>query len=497
MNLQPEQAALNAVEWLAALWDLCAPGPSQAANAHLAALVRVASDLRLHDACAWLDRERRVSSRDQLVKRVVTAAYRQTDDGNISASFHQLCADIPQVLGPALYGLLREARDEARARVEVLAGHLDPVGDVAEITGEPIPMRVVIAPSLFLPPPQAGRHGVLLRGGETVAHLHFGFPLERDPCQYDINRAWLIGGTWHYALRLYTNRYWPGIARRLAACADLEEAVSALAADTPAGRVAPGEPRWIRWLEHHLHVTLKRLLYRQRGGPDDAVRLLNELQGYSLMSWFDSWLARGLSSKVPLADVLATLPDALRRERSDWEALAGTAAPPPLTLNFALLSRSAGRAVLVFPDDWSEPAVQAAAAGWRAGPMPIVRCSGWLAARGADAAPVIAFGEPASNTLVRTVLEQRGLPWPPCPSDSAAVVALSTAPVAGAQWCIAVAVSRPEVAATLKAHAFRARCNAYVLFDRGEVIGDNCRAADAEVATTTPLVTVAQHEEMR
>jgi hypothetical protein len=317
MGLQAEHAALNAVEWLAALWDLCQPGPSRAANPHLVALVGVASDLPRHDAFAWLTRERRVSSRDRLVKRVVLGAYGQADRANIPAAFEQMCADIPQMLGPDLYGLVREARDEVRARVEVLAGGLDPVGDVAEITGAPIQMRFTIAPSLFLPPPQAGRHRVMLHhGSEAVAHPYFGFPLERDPLEYNITRDWLMGGTWHYAFRLNTNRYWPAIARRLATCADLEEAVSTLVEDdAPAGRVARGVPRWIGWLEHHLHLTLKGVLYRQRGESDQEVRMLAELKGYSLMSWFDAWMTRGLSRKLPMADVIATLKAHAFRER--------------------------------------------------------------------------------------------------------------------------------------------------------------------------------------
>jgi hypothetical protein len=481
VNLAPQQAALNAVEWLAALWDLCEPGPSRAANAHLAVLVRV-GDLRRHDACAWLDRERRVSSRDRLVKRVVSAAYGQTDHADIPASFHQLCAEIKQALGSDLFGLICEARDEARARVEALAGPLDPVGDVAAITGQTIPMRVVIAPSVFLPPPQAGRHGVMLhhRSG-PIAHLHFGFPLEQDPRQYNITSAWLMGGCWHYAFRLYTNQHWPAIAERLAACTDLAEAVSRLVDDaSPAGRVAPGEPRWIGWLEQHMHLALKGLLYRQRGESDEELRTLAGLRGYTLAPWFEAWMTRGLSRKLALADVLVTLPDALRNERSDWEALARAPAPAPPTINFALASRSARRAVLVFPDDWPEPAVRAAAAGWGTGPMPVARCSDWLPTGESDGGPVIAFGEPANNALVRTVLEQRALAWPPCPSDRAALVAVSTDPVADAQWCIAVAVSRPETAAMLRADAFRDRFNTYVILDGGVVIGDNRPPEDFE-----------------
>jgi hypothetical protein len=386
------------------------------------------------------------------------------------------------VLGSDLFGLICEARDEARVRVEVLAGRLDPVGDVAAITREPITMRVVIAPSLFLPPPQAGRHGVMLDDGSgAVAHLHFGFPLERDPREYNITRAWLMGGAWHYAFRLYTDRYWPAIAQRLAACTDLAEALSPLVDDdAPGGRTARGESRWIGWLEHHLHLALKGALYRERGESDEELRTLVELRGYTLAPWFDAWMTRGLSRKIPLADVLATLPDALRNERSEWEALARAAAPAPPTINLALASRSARRAVLVFPDEWPEPAVQAAAARWSTGRMPRARCSDWLPTGGLRGVPVIAFGEPTNNALVRRVLEQRGLPWPSCPSDSAALIALSTAPASDAPWCIAVAVSRPETAAMLSAGALHDRFNTYVLFDGGVVIGDNRPPEDGD-----------------
>jgi hypothetical protein len=481
VDAKPEQTALDAVDWLAALWDMGSPGPSHAVNAHFTALVALSRDVRNHDAAAWVERERRTSSRDHLVKKVVSALYAQADRDNVAELFRRLCTDVPQFLGPHLYRVVREARAEAQTCIEALVRGLDPVGDVAEITREPLPMRLAIGPSLFLPPPPSGRHGVLVyRRSEAVAHLYFGFPLKRDPQDYNITRAWIMGGGWHYGLRLYMDRHWPVIARRLSACSDLAEAVSALVDNAePADDTGCREPPWIRSLEHHLHLTLKSLLCRRHGQPADTYRMLAELRGYALYPWFDAWLAQGLSTRAPLSDVLATLPESLRRDRSDWEALAVTD-QAPTTINFAFASRSARRAVLVFPDAWSESAMQNAAAGWRFLPMRVARYSEWMPTSGTDAAPVIAVGEPVNNALVRTVLDQRGLKWPPCPSDNAAVVALSTERVAEATWCIAVAVSSPETAATLRAHTFIHRFNTYVLFDRGVVIGDNRPGGAAE-----------------
>ncbi len=467
MQREHERAASERVEWLAALWQLTEREEPRCANPHLLTLLRYAPRLAGHPALEAFAALRRLHSRDQLIKTVVTATCDPASaHGDLADTLAALANEDEELLGAGPHGMVAEARAEVQRRAARIAGVLDPAADLAAVTGERLSLRVVLAPSVFLPPPQAGRHGVLVRGSaECVAHLHFGFPLLQDPQQFSITRPWLVGGAWHYAIQLYLERHWPGVAERLAPRADLAAAVSQV--------MGPGEGRagrpWTDVLQAHLNVALKCLLSRRLGLPDGVHRAFARARGLVLFPWFADWLLDGDVAGRDLAAHIATLPEAFAGARAQWERLAGSTAGLPPTVNLALISPGTRRASLVIPDEWSEAEADAAVAGWRLLPLPVVRYGAWAAARTGAQTPVIALGEPERNPLVRRVLEQRALSLDPLASDPA-IIALSRPGFEPATWCVAVAVSRPETAAGLRMEMALKQTSSYIVFDRGRVV---------------------------
>jgi hypothetical protein len=478
VELESTQKATDAVEWLAALWELTGQPPSRSANPHILTLLQWTPRLSRHVGFDAVATARRTESRDRVIKSVVNAAYGDTTWplSPCVAPLEQFLADVQDLLGPGPYAVIQQTRTEAQRRVEALAGDLDPARDLAQLTGEHVPLRVVLAPSVFLPPPQAGRHGVLVqRPDVSVAHLHFGFPLRYDPHQFSVNRSWLLGGAWHYAIQLYLDRHWPPIARRLAAREDLGAAVRAVMAAVPGRSKMPrreaGEQRpWTDILATHLNLAMKCVLSHQLGLPDGVHRTLAKVQGFALFPWVEAWLWDGVGQKADFAAFLSTLPEALDAGRAQWERLAAVAAVAPVTVNFTLASLSARSATLVVPDEWTDEAAAAAVAGWGVLTLPLKRYGDWIRTRSGDSSPVIAFGEPDRNVLVRRVLDQRRLSMAALNSRDAAIVALSMPGFAEADWCIAVAVTRPETAAALRVEMVLNRTNPYIVFDRGVVI---------------------------
>lgn len=472
MREDPERrAAQNArdrVEWLAALWQLTEPGKPQGANPNLLTVLRFAARLGEHPAFAAVARLRREQSRDRLIKAVVTAAYGgQAPHPELSESLETLLAEAEDVIGIGPWQLVEQAREDVQRRAEALAGELDPAGDLEAVTGERVPVRVVLAPSVFLPLPQDGRHGVLVRRPQGWAvHLHFGFPLQRDPEKLGIDRAWILGGAWHYAIHLYLERYWSSIERRLAESPVLEEAVSAVSPWVADG----ARKRWTDFLRTHLNVAFKALLSRRIGMPVSVHRAFARASGLVLFPWFDEWLQHSGAEGAALAAHLSTLPEALAAARPVWEGQARSAASDPGAVNLALVSPSVRRACMVVPDEWSKEAAAAAAAGWRLLPLALVRYEEWLRTRAGKGDPVIALGEPERNPLVRRVLEQRGLSLEAVEAEDPAIIALSKPGFEDAPWCIAVAVARPETAAALRIEAALAQTCSHLLLDGGIVV---------------------------
>lgn len=469
MEHVPAQRAAEHVEWLAALCQVQGDGEPLSANPHLVTLLSVASRLPAHPAFELLNRLRRVHSRDRMVKQVVNDAYgAPAARGELWRALDSLVARGEDLLGRGPHAVVHQALGDVRRRAAELAGELDPAADLADVTGEHVPLRVVLAPSVFLPPPQAGRHGVLVRHqGEWIAHLHFGFPLQQPPANYSIGRPWLLGGAWHYAVHLYLERDWPEIARRIAVeHEELAVAVTAAMAARGQHEARPFE----ELLRSHVNVAFKCLLSRRLGVPDAVQRLFARARGLVLFPWFEEWLLTSGVEGSALAAHIRALPDALHGVQSRWEHLARTGGGVPPTINLALVSTSARQASLVVPDEWPDGAVSAAVAGWRLLPLPVRRYSEWMRTRTDEPRPVIALGEPERNPLVHRVLQQRGLDLAAIRASDPAIIALSAAGFEEAAWCLAVAARYPETLAALRMEMALKQTHAYVIYDRGNVV---------------------------
>jgi hypothetical protein len=461
---EAQELAGENVEWLAALWELTESRTSRTANPKLLALLRCAPRLLAHPALEAALRVRRLHTRDQLIKAVVRDSHGEpTSPVDLRASLTRLRAEREELLGRGPCRVIDDARRTAARRVRAMAGRLDPAADMAALTGEHIPLRVALAPSVFLPPPQSGRHGVLVpRADHWVAFLHFGFPLEGDVEAYGINRSWVLGGAWHYAIDVFLMNHWPIVAERLAGRRELAEAIATVVEPVRLGRI------WIDSVRDHLSVAFKCLLARRQGVPDGIHRALARASGLSLFPWFEEWLADRVSAGEPLDAALRDLPDAFAADQPRWSALAGNEVPP--TVNFALISPAARRATFVVPDDWPDETARLAVSGWRLLRAPLLRYSEWLRTP-ADGRPAIAFGEPERNPLVGAVLAQRHLSLGALAVAHPAIIALSASPLDETPWCIAVAVDRPETAAMLAIEFVLNQTSSYILFDGPALIG--------------------------
>jgi hypothetical protein len=222
----------------------------------------------------------------------------------------------------------------------------------------------------------------------------------------------------------------------------------------------------------HVNFAMKSALYRRGGFREDLLRKLAHGEGFILFSQVEQWLRDGLGG-TPLPAYLRTLPDALAATQAQWQDLRfADVAAPPTAVNIALMSMNARTATFVVPDEWSEAASTAAMAGWDLLSLPRLRYSEWCRVRARDASPVIAFGEPERNDLVRGVLDQRGLSLARVQAHDPAIIALSRPGFEGRDWCLAVAVTRPETAALLHIEMALARTGAdpYLVCDGSAVI---------------------------
>jgi hypothetical protein len=487
-----ERIAVDGVEWLAALWELTAPGPSRSANPHLVEVLRLEPRLLTHPACRLVSALRQSTTRDRLVKQIVTGAYTTAPaDDELAAAVHAFAREVAECWGTRMADFIANARAAAVDRAARLAGPLDAVEPLAELTGERLPFRAVLAPSVFLPVPQTGRHGALLHlPAESVAHLHFGFPVHGGESPFSFTREWFLGGAWHYAIQTYLARYWPPVARRLSARRDVMRALLEVLRSVPSRRGPMGDTEVLEVMAVHVNFVMKGALYRGCGLRDDLVRALANAEGFILFSWVEAWLLDGLGGATLPAHLL-TLPDALAAAQAQWQDLRfADVAAPPTGVHIALTSVSARSATFVVPDEWSDAASTAAMAGWDLLSLPRLRYSEWCRVRERDANPVIAFGEPERNDLVRGVLEQRGLSLARVHAHDPAIIALSKPGFEGHDWCLAVAVTRPETAALLHIEMAFARPRSYIVCDGQAVIapdsladGDDMEHARAGVAS--------------
>jgi hypothetical protein len=482
--------AIDGVEWLAAIWALTDDDPCRSANPHLVALLHLEPRLLAHDACRMVGALRRTQTRDQLVKRLVTASYDASGTAAaepLAAALRGFAHDVESWWGSAMTGFIAAARAVALDRASRIAGPLPAAEHLAELTGEPLAFRVVLGPSVFLPAPQAGRHGALVQlPSETVAHLHFGFPLHAGKQPFTFNREWFLGGAWHYAIQTYLGRYWPPVRQRLARRHDLLRALRRVLGSVPSRRrpAAMTTTAVLDALATHVNFAMKGALYRRLGLRDGLHRALAEAEGLILFPWVEQWLREGVDGAIALPAHLPTMPEALAATRAQWEDLRFEAVvAPPTAVNIALASMRARSATLVVPDEWSETTAAAAVAGWELLSLPRLRYSEWSRERHRDTSAVIAVGEPEHNALVRGVLEQRGLSLAHVNAPDPAIIALSEPGFAGRDWCLAVAVTRPETAARLHIEMALAQPNSYIVCDGGAVIAPGAPAAPDDART--------------
>jgi hypothetical protein len=471
-----ERLAVDAVEWLAALWELTEPRTSRSANPHLVGLLHLTPRLLAHPAYQLVSALRQSTTRDRLVKEIVASAYAETPDrGDLMAAVRSFERDVAASWGARVAAFIASARAEAYERASRIAGPLETAAQLAELTGEQMSFRAVLAPSIFLPVPQAGRHGALMHlDGESVAHLHFGFPVHGGTSPFGFTREWFVAGAWHYAIQCWLTRYWPPVAQRLAARPDVMRGLLHVLGSAPSLRGAMSDADVQAGMSAHMNFAIKSALYQRSGFREDLLRALAHGEGLVLFSWVRQWLL-DRPAGVLLPAYLLTLPDALAAGQAQWQDLRfADVTPPPTAIRVALTSVSARCATFVVPDDWSEAASAAATAGWDLLSLPRrLRYSEWRRLRERDANPVIAFGEPERNDLVRGVLDQRELSLARIDARDPAIIALSKPGFEGRDWCLAVAVTRPETAALLHIEMALTKAGAdpYVVCDGNAVIG--------------------------
>ncbi|HTZ03064.1 MAG TPA: hypothetical protein VMC05_12090, partial [Xanthobacteraceae bacterium] len=227
----PSERSAERVELLAALWQVLDGDSAYCVNPRLLMATRFVPELQSAPATGLLRALRRTESRDHLIKGLVAAAHGVPAPDvitELAGALDDLSAQWDNLLG-GLAAPLAQAYRQTRERAAPLSAGMDPAADMAAITGEQDFLDLKVLPSLFLPPPQNGRHSVLVDtpGQAAIAYLFFGYPLDDDPAQFGINRYWLLGGAWHYAVNRFIARHWPAMANELRAMPDLQAALTA------------------------------------------------------------------------------------------------------------------------------------------------------------------------------------------------------------------------------------------------------------------------------
>ena len=179
-----EQQVAERIEILAALIQLNSDDSVYSANPRLINVLHITPLLREHRAGQILRTIMPSLSRDGLIKQIVSISYGNAvseDIEDLTAAIDDISALWDQELG-GIAPILAEAYQTMVRRVALLYDGIDPVNDLTRMTGEEDKLRIVINPSLFLPPPQTGRHGasIVSRQHGDVSHLFFGYPLDEN-----------------------------------------------------------------------------------------------------------------------------------------------------------------------------------------------------------------------------------------------------------------------------------------------------------------------------
>ncbi|MEI9928908.1 MAG: hypothetical protein WDN44_16010 [Sphingomonas sp.] len=443
----PSQLAAERVELMALLWQVLDGEVAYCANPRLLMATRLVPELQTLPATGRLRDLRRTNSRDQLIKGLVCAAHGlpvPAGLAELAAALDALSDQWDGLLG-GLAAPLAAAYREMRSRAEPLAHGLDPSADMAAITGERDRLEVVVLPSLFLPPPQNGRHSVLVDLPEgAIAYLHYGFPLDDDPAQFGISGYWLLGGAWHYAVNRFILRHWPAIAADLRAMPELEAALTQALADHREAVV------WPQVVAEHVGIALKCALCAQARMPELVHRSFARTQGMAFFGWFKEWTAELAREPQDFVANFRRLPQVLEARRDELVAVAAATRSGPASINFALASRD-HRPVIVLPDHWDDALRERIGRRWSLVTGALLSESEWRGSADPARASVIAFGQVGRDILVDELLTRRGLTLAESDEGGEVLVSLFPPERARKPWQMAIAVHDPEVAGNFAA----------------------------------------------
>ncbi|MFZ5817301.1 MAG: hypothetical protein ACOY93_18720 [Bacillota bacterium] len=403
---RPDWAALSdRVELLAALWLLTGPlGPAERpANPALLPLLEALRPWQAHGAFGLVRRLRAAMPRDLLIKGLVQAEAGSPGTPPHGLMLAQALADLAARSRPVWEERIGPLRARARAAAAPLLAGLDPAREMAESYGEPLSMRLAVAPLLFLPLPQEGRHGVLIGqpGGEPALFMCFGLPLDRPPADVGITRAWLQRGGWHYAIQTLLARHGERISQELRT-APAELATPLVEASAPLGG---------RDLEalfrNHLRVALRWGPWRRAGLSRRAFSLLAEAQGLRLIPWFLAAMDRFPAAGGGLAAFLPALARGFVAALPDLPAMARHPSPtaPPI-ISAQLLPLWAFGARLAVPAPWLEAEGDLLRETARGLHLRLCTHQEWLAA---PREPAILWGTPAENPAIQEALDGLGV----------------------------------------------------------------------------------------
>jgi hypothetical protein len=444
----PAQRAAERVELMALPWQVLDGETAYCVNPRLLMATRFLPELQTVPATGQLRDLRRTASRDHVIKGLVSAAHGlppSVEIAELALSLDGLSDRWDSLLG-GLAAPLTEAYRDMLARAAPLSAGMDPAADLSAITGEQDPLRLAVLPSLFLPPPQNGRHSVLVEEPATgaVAYLHFGYPLDHDPSQFGINRYWLLGGAWHYAVNRFIERHWAAMAAELRTMPELKTALTTALAEH---REAVA---WPQVVAEHVSLAIKCVLCDHAEMPQVVHQSFARTQGMAFFDWFRDWMTELARHPDTFTAEYCRLPRVMQSRQDELVAVAGSTASGPASLNFALASRE-HRPIIVLPDSWNDALRERISRRWSLVTQAVLRESEWCRIPDPAPASLIAFGQVGRDGMIDELLTRRGLTLEQSAEGGDLLVSLFPPERARKPWQIAIAVHDPEVAGNFSA----------------------------------------------
>lgn len=343
------------VDWFSLLWAV-ADDSTDCANPALLAQVVQRISLIYTPAALLIKAFTSSMGRGDLIARIVPkeSIYRAPAEGMNEASSQattspedtpedefsflwDLLGDVERANGDVLRDLITSAQEIALARCEAMIAEFAPKQKLEDLLAwkpstspgawaarDPaLNLDFVLHPSLWLPPPQDGRHSLVRRvAGRTIIFLFFGLQLDVSPEASNVSPAFLRDGLWVLGLRAYISECCPWLQAR--------GTHASVLLPPPGVNFFEVQRRFRDWPElvlRHLSIVLQARLLSTIGGSLDDVRAMALAQGYWLYDWFDGFIAaRPLD--MPLSNWLQHLPCALE---ADGKMLVQQWAPQPLS----------------------------------------------------------------------------------------------------------------------------------------------------------------------